>query len=173
MAERGRGQVGAGAPAGLEVYRTRRFSRVAIFGMLTVMALLVPLFLWTAVTNGSPGVRGVVGAWAIAVAVLWYLALERTATRVEVTADGECRFFSPIAMIARCQASDIVEINARRAGNSPYIGVRFEGGSTRVLDIERVERFAARVHRANPDVRLRHLARLSTVRGRRGPDPED
>jgi hypothetical protein len=173
MADRPVPDTPAGDEAGTEVYRTRRFTRLAMFGMLTAMALLVPLFVWTAIQDDSPGVRGVVGGWALVVGALWYVALERTATQVEVDPDGECWFSSPISLVARCHAADISEIAARRAGNSPYVRVRFAGGSVRVLDIERIERFAARVARANPDVRLRHLARLSTVRGRRGPDPED
>jgi hypothetical protein len=173
MADRALHRTAPAGEPGVEVYRTRRFTRLAIFGMLTVMALLVPLFLWTAIENGSPGVRGVVGGWTLAVGALWYFTLERTATRVEIDPDGECRFRSPTSLVARCAAADVSEIRARRAGNSPYVRVRVPGRSIWVLDIERIERFAARVARANPDLRRRHLARLSTVRGRRAPDPED
>jgi hypothetical protein len=166
-----RRDLGAGE---LTVFRTQRFTRNAVFGMLIVMGVLVPLLGWAAVADGSGGAQVIVFAWAAAVAVLWYLALFRTAIRVELGPDDACRFYGPVGLLAERHASEITELSTRRSGNSPYMRVRFTRGSVRVLDIARIERFAARVRRANPDVRVRNLARLSTARsGRRGPDPED
>jgi hypothetical protein len=166
-----RPNLGAGE---VTVFRTQRFTRNAVFGMLIVMAVLVPALGWAAVADGSGGAQVLVFAWAAAVAMLWYLALFRTAIRVELDPDGACRFYGPLGLLAEVNASEIAELSARRSGNSPYMRVRFTRGSVRVLDIARIERFAARVRRENPDVRVQNLARLSTARsGRRGPDPEE
>ena len=124
---------------------------VGILGLLTLVA---PLFVWEAIRSGNSGQIGFMAIWLAVLGRGLYEVLYRVALSIEMTDDGACRFRAPLR-VASCRASEITEIKASVfRGN--YVTVRWGGGFVRILTpLNGMHDFVSRVKVASPSVALR------------------
>jgi hypothetical protein len=139
------------------VYRTAELVRRCVVAGSAVFVLSVPIAILAAVVHGSISGLVIALAWGCFLGWAANELLTQVTVRVEVEADGHCKFYAVRGLTGECQASEISEIATQR-GSARRIRVRFPAGSVDLYCIADVDGFISSVKGANPSVRERRFA---------------